>query len=280
VPCECVSIERVFDLVFPVIEGSLAVVYDAFIDDSKDRHAEKVVVSGIFVGDKQRWGHLRTKWNRRLADEGMKYFKSAEYYGLRGEFRKFQSEEKYPKPSGREAAKQVFDDLEAIIKQSNLMSIGVVIPIQDYTEVMAMPEANGKIPTDPYSLALNSGFFETIKAINLNAGMHMVAFIHDDDEKFVQYRSLYQEFRKKNPKTAKQMGGFIPLDDKQHPPLQAADLAANVTCNFAKEWLEKGRTETDLKRLKETMFMIGVWDKNYILNVLHAQGKGKRKSKP
>ena len=54
-------------------------VYDAFIDDSKDRHAEKVVVSGIFIGDKERWGHLRTKWNKRLADEGMKYFKSAEY---------------------------------------------------------------------------------------------------------------------------------------------------------------------------------------------------------
>ena len=49
------------------IERSLSVVYDAFIDDSKDRHAEKVVVSGIFIGDKNKWGFLRTKWNERLA---------------------------------------------------------------------------------------------------------------------------------------------------------------------------------------------------------------------
>lgn len=76
------------------------------------------------------------------------------------------------------------------------------------------------------------------------------------------------------------MAGFIPRDDKQYPPLQAADLAANVTCNFAKEWLENNRDPTHLKRLKETMYMIGVWDKNYILGVLGAQGKGKRKSKP
>src|SRR5882762_7905532 len=77
-------------------DGHLAMVYDAFVDDSKDRHAEKVVVSGIFIGDKNRWGLLRTKWQRRLDVEGMKYFKASEYYGLRGEFRKFQSESNYP----------------------------------------------------------------------------------------------------------------------------------------------------------------------------------------
>jgi hypothetical protein len=73
------------------------------------------------------------------------------------------------------------------------------------------------------------------------------------------------------------MAGFIPLDDKQHPPLQAADLAANVTCNFAKEWLENERGLTHLKRLKETMYMIGVWDKAYILEVLRSQGRKKHK---
>jgi len=79
------------------------------------------------------------------------------------------------------------------------------------------------------------------------------------------------QFREKNPKTARQMGGFTPRDDKRHPPLQAADLAANATCNFAKEWLENNRYETCLRRLKETMHMIAVWDKNYILHVLRKQ---------
>jgi hypothetical protein len=197
---EGVNIEHICELLFPTRDGSLAVVYDAFIDDSKDRHAQQIVVSGIFVGDKKRWGFLRTKWTKRLAEEGMKYFKCAEYYGLRGEFRKFRSESKYPAPTGREAAKRVFDDLEDIIKQANLLSLGVVIPVKDYNEAAAVPEARGRIPQNPYSLALNSGFFETIKAINQNKGKHVVAFVHDDDERFLQYRSLYHEFKKKNPR--------------------------------------------------------------------------------
>lgn len=249
-------------------------VYDAFIDDSRDRHGEQVVVSGIFIGDRDRWGFLRTKWIKRLAAEGMKYFKASEYYGLRGEFQKFSSKTKYPPPFGREAAKRVFDDLEGIIKQANLMSLGVVIPMQDYRQAVALTDTLGRIPQDPYSLALSSGFFETIKAVNRDKGKHMVAFVHDDDQRFPRYQALYHEFKKKNPRTAKQMAGFIPLDDKQHPPLQAADLAANVTCNFAKEWLDNGRAPTDLKRLKDTMYLIGVWDKNYILEVMRSQSKG------
>jgi hypothetical protein len=267
---DCIGIEHFCDLLFPGRSGNLAVVYDAYIDDSKDRHAQRVVVSGIFIGDKERWGWLRTKWQKRLDKEGMKYFKSSEYYGLRGEFVKFRSKSKYPEPTGREAAKRVFDDLEEIIKEAKLMSLGVVVPVQDYNEVIALPEAKGKLPESPYYLALNSGFFETIKAINENPGKHMVAFIHDDDDRFPQYRELYHQFKKKNPKTAKQMGGFIPLDDEQHPPLQAADLAANVTCNYAKQWLND-KTSASLQRLRGSMYMVGVWDKDYILSVLRSQ---------
>ncbi len=269
-PRTCPDIEHFYELVFPEEDGVLGVVYDAYIDDSRDGHAERVVVSGIFIGDKDKWGSLRVKWNRRLGEEGMDYFKSAEYYGLRGEFRKFRSQSKYPPPLGREAAKRVFDDLEQIIHEARLMSLGVVIPVQAYDEVMGMPEAQGKLPTSPYFLALNSGFFETIKAINQLPGKHMVAFVHDDDQRFPHYRELYLQFRKKNPKTAKQMGGFIPLDDEKHPPLQAADLAANVTCNYAKQWLDD-RTEASLQRLRSSMYMIGIWDKDYILSVLRTQ---------
>jgi len=63
----------------------------------------------------------------------------------------------------------------------------VVIPVEDYDKVAALPEAQSRIPETPYSLALNSGFFETIKAVNRNAGKHVVAFVHDGDERFPKY---------------------------------------------------------------------------------------------
>src|SRR5882672_128172 len=246
---ESASIEHFYDLIFPDNDGVLGMVYDAFIDDSRDRLAEKVVVSGIFIGDKDRWSFLRSEWNKILKPHGMQYFKSSEFYGLRGEFQQFQSKSKYPPPKGREAAKRIFDDLEEVIEKASLTSLGVVIPVQEYSQVLALPEAKAKLPSNPYYAALNAGFFETIKAINTLGGKHMVSFVHDDDDNFEQYRNLYREFRTKNPKTAKQMGGFVPLDDKKHPPLQAADLAANVTCNFAKQWLED-RNEASLQRLR------------------------------
>lgn len=265
-----ITIEDFFDLIYPEGGGILAMVYQAFIDDSKDRHAEKVVVSGIFIGDKDKWSFLRSEWKKVLQPHGMKYFKAAEYYGLRDEFAQFQSKSKYPPPAGREAAKKIFDDLEDVIRRAKITSLGVVIPISDYSEVMAMPEAQGKIPSLPYDLALNSGFFETIKDIKKISGRHMVSFVHDDDGRFAHFRELYLKFRKKNPKTAKMIGGFIPLDDKKHPPLQAADLAANVTCNYAKQWLDD-KSEASLQRLIGSMYKIGVWEKDYILSVLQKQ---------
>jgi hypothetical protein len=116
------------------------------------------------------------------------------------------------------------------------------------------------VPNSPYFLALNSGFFERAKAINNLPGKHTVKFAHDDDILFSQYLRLYHEFRKKNPKTASQMGGFIPLDDERHPPLQGAELTANVTRNFAKQWLDD-RSEASLQRLKGKMYMIGILEK-------------------
>jgi hypothetical protein len=277
-PCDAIfeepGIEHFHELIFPEGRGFLAMIFDVFMDDSRDRLGEKVVVSGIFIGDKERWKFLRHEWRKRLDSEGMRYFKTSEYYGLRGEFRKFRSESEYPPPKGREAAKRVFDDLEGVIERAEIVSIGIVIPVQDYKDVRALPEADGVWQESPYFAALNGGFFETVKAIRRLPGTNVVAFVHDDDSQFPEYQRAYHEFREKNPKSAKHMGGFIPLDDERHPPLQAADLAANATCNFAKHWLEN-RSEATLQRLRKSMYKVGVWDKEYMLEVLKAQN-GKR----
>jgi hypothetical protein len=268
----CAGVEHFFDLIFPNGVGNLAMVYDAFMDDSADRLAQKVIVSGIFIGDKERWSYLRREWKKRLHADGMEYFKAAEYYGLRGQFQKFQSKSQYPEPQGREAAKKIFDDLEAIIQRAQITSLGIVIPVVDYAEIRGLPEAHGIWPESPYLAALNSGFFETVKAIRKLAAANVVAFVHDNDDRFPHYLTAYNEFKAKNPKTAKHMRGFVPLDDRDHPPLQAADLAANVACNFAKEWLANP-TEATLTRLRTSMYKIGVWNKEYMTAILKKQDR-------
>jgi hypothetical protein len=249
------------------------VVYEGYVDDSKDRHAEKVVVSGIFIGHQEAWASLRAKWKKRLDKDGMRYFKASEYYGLRGEFQQFRSEADYPVPSGRNAARLIFDDLEVIINQTEIASMGVVIPVQDFNEVLADPRAKGRLPTNAYSLALNLCFYQTVQELNKVPGRHVVRFVHDCDDRFSIYKECYDRFKDANPKTAKQMCGFTALDDKEHPPLQAADLAANVTCNFAKDWLEQDRTVASLQRLKDSMLRICVGTKDFLLKLLDDTSK-------
>jgi hypothetical protein len=48
------------------------------------------------------------------------------------------------------------------------------------------------------------------------------------------------------------LGGFIPLDDKQHPPLQAADMIANYTLSIGDKWLESDRSQVTKIEMQQT----------------------------
>jgi hypothetical protein len=64
---------------------------------------------------------------------------------------------------------------------------------------------------------------------------------------------LYKEFKQTQPRYAKVMLDFVPLDDKVHVPIQAADVAASVTCKSALNSLDDP-SESNLKRLRERMY--------------------------
>jgi hypothetical protein len=63
------------------------------------------------------------------------------------------------------------------------------------------------------------------------------------------------------------MAGFLPMDDKQHPPLQMADAIANFAQEKGVEWLENGR-QTITSTWPFNVYKIGIWTENYTLHVL------------
>src|SRR5207249_4068940 len=85
---------------------------------------------------------------------------------------------------------------------------------------------------------------------------------------FNQLRDLYMSFKTMNPKTARTLTGFVPLDDKQHPPLQIADMIANNILAVGMEWLSKGDLDTRRFELPENMSKFGMWNEDYLLSVL------------
>ena len=97
----------------------------------------------------------------------------------------------------------------------------------------------------------------------------MVAFVHDNGPDFDELRAVYKGFLAVNPGIAKVCGGgFQPLDDKMHPPLQAADMIANFTLGVGQKWLAEGRTKQKKSEMKENIAKLGIWDTHYMLSIL------------
>lgn len=98
-----------------------AMLYRAYIDDSADQKQEFVMVAGALMGTDKQWGEFSRKWKMCLKRHGLRYFRSSEYNSLSEEFGIFRDDVKYPKPTGREAARAIRDELDAIIKNSSAL---------------------------------------------------------------------------------------------------------------------------------------------------------------
>jgi hypothetical protein len=263
-PCESVELlEDIAEFVCPDSECELLMIWYGYLDDSYDKTQSQFFVCGSYYGVKEQWAPFRIAWNRRLVQDGLAYFKSSECRGLRGEFRRFQSESAYPKPKGREAADRIVADLERIIEEHGIRGFAITMRISDFEEVSAMPETAGRMPLDPYQWVLQSIFLEAAKDMQKVPGNHKIIFGHDDSSNFDLLRKYYRAFREKNLHLAKYMGGFIPLDDKQHPPVQAADMLANLTINHALQ--HSKNPELEVTRLTGTICSLKVWRKDYML---------------
>jgi hypothetical protein len=228
-------------------------LYRAYIDDSSDRNRERVVVCGAIIGDEPRWTFLTKKWNARLAQDGLQYFKSSHCNSLNGQFHKFRS-----MPDGKQRADKVRDDLDAIIHESQVMTLGATLPIPFYKTMLADQAKFGPIPDVPYRLVFQQVLAECAYAMVEMGRDRIVTFGHDDGDDFDALRGVYQRFKQTNKHHAKRMADFVPLDDKLHPPVQAADVAAWVSFKYAEDWVINSTAE-NLKRLRGSMYKMIIW---------------------
>jgi len=241
-------------------------IYHCFLDDSKDQNQSQMFVSAGFFATQDDWGKLRVTWDKRLREDGLEYFKTSEYKMLEGQFAKFRQ---YPSPTGREKARQIRSDLQTILKNvSGIRGLGVCVPMDDLHKVCARPEAIPFFYGNPYNLAFQSVLHETVGFIKRKPGRNMVAFVHDDGPNYDTLRYFYTGFKKENPRTAKYMADFHALDDKQHPPLQAADMIANLALGIGFDWLKNGRKAEKIKEMEQSVGKVGVWTEDHLLTIL------------
>lgn len=263
------TIEDLFDVIFPdnSVTGHLCMVYHSFLDDSKDRDQSKLFVSAGFFGTKDDWATLRPAWNKRLNQDGIQYWKSSEYNRLEKQFSVFRKE---PPPLGRQKARKLRSDLQEILRNiPGIQGLGVCMPMDAYAKVATRPEAKLFFNDDTkYRRVLESILFETVKMVQKKPGRNMVAFVHDDESDFDILHRYYREFRQHNKKTAKWLGGFAPLSDKDHPSLQAADMAANFSLERGLEFMETQTRLLLIEEMQGNLQRLAVWDERYMLSVL------------
>jgi len=264
-----IGTDELFDFLFDgeLDEKELAVLWRASIDDSADRKREKVIISACLIGDCQQWRGLVRPWKAKLAENDLRYFKSSECNLLRGEFMRFGSEKDYPSPLGRQIADGIRDELDQIIKDSEVLGIGVIIPVPVFAKCYAEPRYAAIISPDPYELAVQILWDQCVKGMEQLGRDHIVTFAHDDGDNYDRLRKLFRDYKARNPESARRMADFVPLDDRRHPTIQAADVAASVTQRLAVQWADSPSSAT-LERLKANMYKVVVSTDDWLREAL------------
>ena len=90
------------------------------------------------------------------------YFKSSHCNSLNGQFHKFRG---LPNGEGKKRADSVRDDLDQILRQSKLMTLGAVLPIPFFHKMQAAPEKFGVVPAVPYQMAFQQVLAECAAAM-------------------------------------------------------------------------------------------------------------------
>jgi hypothetical protein len=233
----------------------LAMLFKAFIDDSADQNRERVIIAGAIMGNERSWTPFYKPWRERLKADGLEYYKDSHCRTLNGQFHKFRD---LPGNEGRKRADSVRNDLDAIIKSMPLITLGASLPVSFHAKMLADPAKYGPIPEIPYQLAFQQILAECAKVMTLMGRNFVVTFAHDDGDDFPALHVIYKEFKKRNPHYARVMMDFVPLDDKKHPPIQAADVAASVAYRYAEDWMADP-TADNLKRLEGSVYKMAGW---------------------
>jgi hypothetical protein len=248
-----------------------AMMLRVYVDDSSDQRQEKAVVAGAFVGTVKQWTDLKQKWKRRLRVEGLKYFRSTEYYSLRGEFERYRDPLRYPKPKGSEAARALRDDLDAIIKKSEVMGIAQVIPPALYRHVRETePRAKEIFSEDIFESALQSLIRRCAETSRDELRSTPLAFICDDGPSSARIAATYARFKALNTDISEYLGALVHQDDKKFEQLQAADLMAHLAKELYLQQIENP-TAAITHRLNHSVFRVDSWTRETMMAVLSDQ---------
>ncbi len=239
-------------------------VFKSSLDESADQLRERLFVAAGLIGFEGDWKPIEKRWGDILDEHQIAYFKTSECKTLDGEFRKYRSV-----LNGREIANQIRGKLENVLISSHLGAFGLAIVMQDYLQVLReVPEAKSFYEDDPSAVpAFYHLIYEINRTIRRKAKGSFVAFLYDDSPVSEKINHAFSALRQVHPVSSRSMVTLAPLDDRNHPALQAADMWADIARQEVYEpWLAHGRHRIEAPEgWKPNVVWMGMFDREYLL---------------
>jgi hypothetical protein len=162
-------------------------------------------------------------------------------------------------------------DLEDILLSHLWYGFGIGILVHDYNEIRNTIQTARRIfRADPAETAYMQIFYQMTHAVQKTNPGYQVEFTIDDSTYSPQIIEAYKALKIIHPELVPNMGTILPRDDKVIPPLQMADLMANIVKDVFVEWLDEGKPEfANLEKKWHSHFaVVGKMDREHLLDTV------------
>jgi hypothetical protein len=241
-----------------------------YADESYDN---EVYCSGSFLGWPKTFYYLGLKWETRLEQDGLTYFRASDCEHLDGEYSP-QNPPGYGLTQARARASSVRYDLTKIIETKPIVGISMSVVKQDFKQLIdENPKAKKYFGTDilvfSYKLLIRATVdlmekdWPEPKYSNLK-----IAFSFDEHTKWQAAEEAYEQLKFEDASCAKRLLVVAHADDKEYPGLQMADLMVYEARLQTRQWLQKSQEERHaFKALKKShnIYFMGLMGREELL---------------
>ncbi|MGD0325958.1 MAG: DUF3800 domain-containing protein [Terriglobia bacterium] len=278
------SLSELFKIAFPDNRKGrsfavMAEILDTFMDESSDQEQKDVFCVAAVLANEKIYRPLEDEWVKRLDEDGIKYFRASDCKSVRGAFEHLRK-----KCGSFEAAKKVADavreDLEHLLIPSHWIGFGAGVIVPEYKAVLReFPEARFFFSEDETVPAYTQVMYEVAREVRKKAKGFGVAYIVDDSTYSEKIVHAFYATKKNHPTVGTSMKTIAPLDDKETPALQMADLFASVVKDIFLDWLAHESSGPDLGEWHSHVERIGRFDKAVMAKSLLKTFKSSRFAK-
>ena len=216
--------------IFPRGRSGVYMVIGLYADDSTDQPEQHMQTAGAVFGWPADIFEAERQWEQHLNRAEIEYFKASEAEGLKGQFDPARLGMSLN--SARAKADSTRRDLVDVIGRIPLTATAVSIVLNDFRDVISSnAKARYYYGTDSTILVYGLLIKATIELIQelypKNAQRDTIAFMFDEHQNFLNAEAAYMSLKRRDIVCASMMGVVSHGDDKEHKPLQIADLIAH-----------------------------------------------------